>query len=159
MLFQRPVNGVGQTNGLRRGRVWLTYGLFMCRKLPCRLCKQFLLSNRKCVSAGGTSQADLSAVTARPADPDQAGLTASAVQLWPQTIRLCSAGKIPSGLFRYLFLHLPEGILVDDGWVSIFPGITRIFQHSLDFVLVPQRRLLGERDIVRIQSVCQRLIG
>ena len=42
-LFQRPVNGVGQANGLRRGRVWLTYGRFMCRKLPCRLRKQFLL--------------------------------------------------------------------------------------------------------------------
>lgn len=131
----------------------------MCRKLPCRLCKQFLLSNRKCVSAGGTSQADLSAVTARPADPDQAGLTASAVQLWPQTIRLCSAGKLPFCLFCYLFLHLPEGVLVDDGRVSVSSGIAGILQHPFDFVLVPERRLLGEGDIVRIQLVCQRLIG
>ena len=90
-LFQRPVNSVGQANGLRRWRVWLTYGFFMCRKLPCRLRKQFLLSNRKCVSTGGTSQTDLSAVTARPADPEQAGLTATAVYRFPS----CPAAALP----------------------------------------------------------------
>ena len=127
MLFQRPVNGVGQTNGLRRGRVRLTCGLFMHCKLPCCLRKQFLLSNRKCVSACGTSQADLPAVTAWPANPEQAGLTASAVQLWPQTIRLCSVRKLPFCLFCYLFLHLPEGVLVDDGRVSVSSGIAGIF--------------------------------
>ncbi len=98
-------------------------------------------------------------MTTWPADPEQAGLTASAVQLWPQTIRLCSVRKLPFCLFCYLFLHLPEGVLVDDGRISVSSGIAGIFQHPFDFVLVSERRLLGEGDIVRIQLVCQRLIG
>ena len=98
-------------------------------------------------------------MTTWSADPEQAGLTASAVQLWPQTIRLCSVRKLPFCLFCYLFLHLPEGVLVDDGRISVSSGIAGIFQHPFDFVLVPERRLLGEGDIVRIQLVCQRLIS
>ena len=82
-LFQRPVNGVGQANGLRRGRVWLTYGRFMCRKLPCRLRKQFLLPDNKCVSAGRTFQMDVSGMPDWPSGSEQASLTASASQLLP----------------------------------------------------------------------------
>ena len=137
-LFQRPVNGVSQATGLRRGRVWLTYGRFMCRKLPYRLRKQFLLPDSKYASAGRTSQTDFSGFSTYSASPEQAGLTASATQLWPYAIRFCPARKLPTGLFRNLFLHLLEGILFDDGRVSIFPRITGILQHSLDFVLVPQ---------------------
>ena len=82
-LFQRPVNSVGQANGLRRGCVWLTYGRFMCRKLPCRLRKQFLLPDNKCVSAGRTFQMDVSGMPDWPSDSEQARLTASASQLLP----------------------------------------------------------------------------
>ena len=82
-LFQRPVNGVGQANGLRRGRVWLTYGLSMCRKLPCRLRKQFLLPDNKCIFAGRTFQTDFSGIPTWPSGSEQASLTASASQLLP----------------------------------------------------------------------------
>ena len=82
-LFQRPVNGIGQANSLRRGRVWLTYGFFMCRKLPCRLRKQFLLPDNKCVSAGRTFQMDVSGMPDWPSGSKQASLTASASQLCP----------------------------------------------------------------------------
>ena len=82
-LLQCSIDSIGQANGLRRGCVWLTYGCFMCHKLPCRLRKQFLLPDNKCAFAGSTLQMDVSGTPDWPSGSEQAGLTATASQLWP----------------------------------------------------------------------------
>lgn len=58
-------------------------GVKYFRKLPCRLRKQFLLPDNKCVSAGRTFQMDVSGMPDWPSGSEQARLTASASQLLP----------------------------------------------------------------------------